>query len=69
MFRDALEKLRTKCDKDSLLQTSISREDFERMEGNHRAWDIGQGIGNNALVLSQSISEASFLPTPCLKNS
>lgn len=32
MLRDALEKLRTKCDKDSPLQTSVSREDFEYME-------------------------------------
>lgn len=69
MFRDALEKLRTKCDKDSPLQTSVSREDFEYMEGESYSWDVGQDRGKSALDLGQSISEASLLPAPSLKNS
>lgn len=43
MFRDALEKLRTKCDKDSPLQTSVSREDLEYMEG--ESYSLGHWPG------------------------
>lgn len=69
LFRDALEKLRTKHDKKPHAELDFQGRVLSTWKGNHPVWDTGQDTRNNALILGQSISGLLFLPTPSLKNS
>lgn len=69
LFCDALEKLRTKRDKETHAELNFQGTVLRTWKGNHPVWDSGQDTRNNALILGQSIRRVLLLPTPSLKNS
>lgn len=69
LFRDALEKLRTKRDKVPYAELDFQGRVLSTQKGNHPVWDTSQDTRNNALTLGQSISGVLLLPTQSLKSS
>ena len=69
LFRDALEKLRKKRDREPHAELDFQGKVLRTWNGNHLVWDTGQDTRNNALILGQSISGVLLLPAPNLKDS